>query len=134
MQLATSKINHVCMDYLNNQKFENLCSELSFVRPIQHQVSVHAIRNGRRKMEDRHVVLQDLNTICSLHVIISFAVKVVSYCTHCAFIDISRMVFPQAIMQCLMVMLELMQLFMLLLNFIRSCAGTKNYARTLQLP
>ena len=68
MQLVTSKINHICSEYLNNQKFDNLCTELSFCNKTLHPVSVHAIRNGRRKMEDRHVVIQDLNTICSLRV------------------------------------------------------------------
>lgn len=27
--------------------------------------SVHAVKNGRRKMEDRHVVIHDLNVIYS---------------------------------------------------------------------
>ncbi|KAK4004606.1 hypothetical protein OUZ56_006339 [Daphnia magna] len=66
MQLVTSKINNVCFEFLNNQKFESLCTELSFSNRQLHPVSVHAIRNGRRKMEDRHVVIQDLNTICSI--------------------------------------------------------------------
>ncbi|XP_057372257.1 WASH complex subunit 2-like [Daphnia carinata] len=66
MQLVTSKINNVCFEFLNNQKFESLCTELSFSNRPLHPVSVHAIRNGRRKMEDRHVVIQDLNTICSI--------------------------------------------------------------------
>ncbi|EFX85505.1 hypothetical protein DAPPUDRAFT_127609 [Daphnia pulex] len=52
--------------FLNNQKFESLCTELSFSNRTLHPVSVHAIRNGRRKMEDRHVVIQDLNKICSI--------------------------------------------------------------------
>lgn len=68
MQLVTSKINNVCLEFLNNQKFESLCTELSFSDRPLHPVSVHAIRNGRRKMEDRHVVIQDLNTICSIRV------------------------------------------------------------------
>lgn len=68
MQLVTSKINNVCFEFLNNQKFESLCTELSFSNRQLHPVSVHAIRNGRRKMEDRHVVIQDLNTICSIRV------------------------------------------------------------------
>ena len=51
---------------LNNQKFESLCAELSFSDRPLHPVSVHAIRNGRRKMEDRHVVIQDLNKVCGL--------------------------------------------------------------------
>ena len=68
MQLVTSKINSVCLDFLNNQKFENMCTELSFKHRALHPVSVHAIRNGRRKMEDRHVVVQDLNTICYIRV------------------------------------------------------------------
>lgn len=68
MQLVTSKINNVCFEFLNNQKFESLCTELSFSNRPLHPVSVHAIRNGRRKMEDRHVVIQDLNTICSIRV------------------------------------------------------------------
>lgn len=68
MQLVTSKINSVCLDFLNNQKFENMCTELSFKHRVLHPVSAHAIRNGRRKMEDRHVVVQDLNTICYIRV------------------------------------------------------------------
>jgi hypothetical protein len=69
MQLVTSKINNVCLDHIDNRKFENLCTELSFNHRVLHPVSVDAVRNGRRKMEDRHVVIQDLNRICSLKVI-----------------------------------------------------------------
>ena len=68
MQLVILKMNNLCADYLNNKKFEDLCSDLKTERHPMHPVSFHAVRNGRRKMEDRHVVLQDLNAICSLQV------------------------------------------------------------------
>lgn len=83
MQLVTSKINQVCLEYLNNQKFENLCTELSFSEKALHPVSVHAIRNGRRKMEDRHVVIQDLNTVCNIRVLTQTIFSLSTQCIGC---------------------------------------------------
>ena len=52
-----------------------VCSEWnkqlpSSVRPPRQAfpVSVHAIKNTRRRMEDRHVILPDLNTLYQLQV------------------------------------------------------------------
>ncbi|XP_023243431.1 probable serine/threonine-protein kinase DDB_G0282963 [Centruroides sculpturatus] len=36
------------------------------LEPLPHIVSVCAIKNSRRKMEDRHVILHNLNTVCGL--------------------------------------------------------------------
>ena len=128
MQLVTSKINNVCFEFLNNQKFESLCTELSFSNRPLHPVSVHAIRNGRRKMEDRHVVIQDLNTICSIRVnkktMTSSKEKVIS-----VNICFDRMIYPQATMPYSMVMQEQTRHFTRLLSFTKNWFPIRNSPR-----
>ncbi|XP_076344596.1 uncharacterized protein LOC143244218 [Tachypleus tridentatus] len=46
--------------------YEQVASTTIWPRPPIHEVSVCAIKNARRKMEDRHMVLHDLNVACDL--------------------------------------------------------------------
>ncbi|KAJ8940633.1 hypothetical protein NQ318_020690 [Aromia moschata] len=59
MQTVMAKTNEVCLRYLDNSM---LCSLPSPGGPY-FLTSIHAVKNGRRKMEDRHVVIHDLNTM-----------------------------------------------------------------------
>lgn len=63
MQAVTNEVNEICRRYLDN-------SRLALLPPPSStpQVAVGAIRNARRKMEDRHVVLHDLHTIFNIQV------------------------------------------------------------------
>lgn len=59
MQCVVTKTNEICLRYLDNSK---LCSLPSPGAPYN-TVSVCAIKNNRRRMEDRHVVIHDLNAL-----------------------------------------------------------------------
>lgn len=64
MQTVMAKTNEICARYLDNSV---LCS-LPSPGPPNFKVSVYAARNSRKKMEDRHVVVHDLNTIFNIQV------------------------------------------------------------------
>lgn len=70
MQCVMAKTNEVCLRYLDNSM---LCS-LPSPGPPYNIVSVYALKNLRRKMEDRHVVIHDLNTMFNIQVIQCFFV------------------------------------------------------------
>ena len=58
LQSVTSTVNQVCRKLKIDEKtFKSVKS--GRVIPC----SVHAVKNGRRKMEDRHVLIHDLNAI-----------------------------------------------------------------------
>ncbi|KAF5307987.1 hypothetical protein FQR65_LT06555 [Abscondita terminalis] len=59
MHCVVTKTNEICLRYLDNSK---LCS-LPSPGPPYNAVSVCAIKNSRRRMEDRHVIIHDLNTL-----------------------------------------------------------------------
>ncbi|XP_031349973.1 uncharacterized protein LOC116175807 isoform X3 [Photinus pyralis] len=61
MQSVIGKTNEVCRRYLDNSK---LCS-LPAPGPPYNVVSACAIKNSRRRMEDRHVIVHDLSTLFS---------------------------------------------------------------------
>ena len=60
LQNVTSTVNEVCRRLKSEEK-----PTVKGSRLIPH--SVHAVKNGRRKMEDRHVVVHDINVIYSGH-------------------------------------------------------------------
>lgn len=68
-----AKTNEVCLRYLDNSMLCSLPAP-SFTYNV---VTVAASRNKRRKMEDRHVVIHDLNTMFNVQVILDifFGVK-----------------------------------------------------------
>lgn len=59
MQAVMAKANEVCLRYLDNSM---LCS-LPTPTTNFYLTSANAVRNKRRTMEDRHVVIHDLNTM-----------------------------------------------------------------------
>ena len=60
LQSVTSTVNQVCKKLkLEEKSLRNVRSCNNRVLPS----SVHAVKNGRRKMEDRHVLIHDLNAI-----------------------------------------------------------------------
>ena len=60
LQSVTSTVNQVCKKLKMDEKtYKNV--RHGRVLPT----SVHAVKNGRRKMEDRHVQIHDLNAIFS---------------------------------------------------------------------
>ncbi|XP_024944588.1 mucin-17 isoform X2 [Cephus cinctus] len=63
MQAVTSKVNEICSRYLDNSRLALLPPPPSTPMP---RVSAYCIKNCRRKMEDRHVVLHDLHIIFSI--------------------------------------------------------------------
>lgn len=60
MQSVMGKTNEILQRYLDNSK---LCSLPSPSGRSYSITSAYAIKNCRRSMEDRHVVIHDLNTI-----------------------------------------------------------------------
>ncbi|XP_050304979.1 titin-like isoform X2 [Anthonomus grandis grandis] len=62
MQAVMAKTNQVCLRYKDNSM---LCS-LPPPSNTYFVTSIYAARNRRRKMEDRHVAIHDLNTMFSL--------------------------------------------------------------------
>lgn len=65
MQAVTGKVNEICQRYLENSRLALLPPPPSTPMPL---ATAFAIRNNRRKMEDRHVILHDLNTIFNIKV------------------------------------------------------------------
>ncbi len=65
MQAVTSKVNEICQRFLDNSRLALLPPPPSIPLPL---ASSHAIKNRRRKMEDRSVVLHDLHTMFSINV------------------------------------------------------------------
>uniref|UniRef100_A0A0C9R2P2 Ppm1e protein n=1 Tax=Fopius arisanus TaxID=64838 RepID=A0A0C9R2P2_9HYME len=63
MQAVTGKVNEICQRYLENSRLALLPPPPGNPLP---QTTVRAIRNSRRRMEDRHVILHDLNSIFSI--------------------------------------------------------------------
>ena len=69
LQNVTSTVNQVCRR-LKMEEYKTTGSSASAANPKIKPGrltpnSVHAVKNGRRKMEDRHVVIHDLNIIYS---------------------------------------------------------------------
>lgn len=58
---AISKLPAICNAFLEQDNLESLCCS-------KYNTSVFAIKNKRRKMEDRHVILHDLNAVLDLKV------------------------------------------------------------------
>jgi hypothetical protein len=64
MQVVTGKVNEVCLRYCDNGKLVTLPPP-SPGPPI----SSCAIKNTRRRMEDRHVIIEDFNAVFDIQVL-----------------------------------------------------------------
>lgn len=79
MQTVVAKTNEVCLRYMENSM---LCS-LPPPGPPYNVTTLCAVKNGRRQMEDRHVIIHDLNTMFNIQVkyyFIIFVIILVFYC------------------------------------------------------
>jgi hypothetical protein len=63
MQVVTGKVNEVCLRYRDNGKLATLPPPSSGP-----PISSCAIKNTRRCMEDRHVIIEDFHTVFSVQV------------------------------------------------------------------
>ena len=64
LQNVTSTVHQVCRRLKMDEYKSNSSSVNKKIKPGRLTPnSVHAVKNGRRKMEDRHVVIHDLNII-----------------------------------------------------------------------
>lgn len=64
MKVVTGKVNEVCSRYCDNGKLATL-PQPSPGPPI----SSCAIKNTRRRMEDRHVIIEDFHTVFDIQVL-----------------------------------------------------------------
>jgi hypothetical protein len=64
MKVVTAKVNEVCLRYGDNGKLATL-PQPSPGPPI----SSCAIKNTRRRMEDRHVIIEDFHTVFGIQVL-----------------------------------------------------------------
>ena len=64
MKVVTGKVNDVCLRYRDNGKLATL-PQPSPGPPI----SSCAIKNTRRRMEDRHVIIEDFHTVFDIQVL-----------------------------------------------------------------
>lgn len=76
-----------------NRLFEMCClwlKEFPFRRRPQpyYETSIHAIKNMRRKMEDKHVIIPDFNTLFNVQV------DMISPHATCAYIMYSNCLYP----------------------------------------
>lgn len=69
MQLSISKINDVCQSLLDNLELDKLIPSPPAQKPPLY--SAKGLKNTRRHMEDRHIVIDDFNAI--------FGIKVISW-------------------------------------------------------
>lgn len=65
MQAVTNKVNEIFTRYLDNSRLAMLPPPSSKLPPLARSA---ALKNGKRKMEDRHVEIYDLHTICNVQV------------------------------------------------------------------
>lgn len=67
MQTVVAKINDVCQRLLDNAQLDTIPPPPS-KQLASPRYSVNAIKNTRRKMEDRHVVIDDFDRVFGLDV------------------------------------------------------------------
>lgn len=68
MQLSISKVNDVCKSLLDNLLLDKLIpSPSTLKRPALYVAK--AIKNTRRHMEDRHIVIDDFNSVFGIQVV-----------------------------------------------------------------
>lgn len=65
MQAIVHKVNEICPRFLDNSRLALLPPPPSTPLPL---ATSHAIKNRRKKMEDKSVVLHDIHTMFSIKV------------------------------------------------------------------
>lgn len=66
MQLSISKINDVCQSLLDNLQLDKLIPSPPLKRPPLY--SAKGVKNTRRHMEDRHIIIDDFNSVFGIKV------------------------------------------------------------------
>lgn len=66
MQLSISKINDVCISLLDNLLLDKCIPSTPFKQPPLY--SAKGIKNTRRHMEDRHIIIDDFNSVFGIKV------------------------------------------------------------------
>lgn len=66
MQLSISKINDVCQSLLDNLQLDMLIPSPPLKRPPMY--SAKGVKNTRRHMEDRHIIIDDFNSVFGIKV------------------------------------------------------------------
>lgn len=66
MQLSISKVNDVCQSLLDNLQLDKLIPSPPIRSPPLY--SAKGIKNTRRHMEDRHIIIDDFNSIFNVKV------------------------------------------------------------------
>lgn len=67
MQLSVSKVNDVCQSLLDNLQLDKLIPSPPLKRPPLY--SAKGVKNTRRHMEDRHIIIDDFNSVFGIKVI-----------------------------------------------------------------
>lgn len=67
MQLSISKINDVCQSLLDNLQLDKIIPTSPLNRPSLY--SAKGVKNTRRHMEDRHIIIDDFNSVFGIQVI-----------------------------------------------------------------
>lgn len=73
MQTVIAKINAVCQRLLDNSQLDMIPAPPP-AQKAPPRYAVSAIKNYRRKMEDRHVVIDDFNGVFGIEVSIGYAI------------------------------------------------------------
>lgn len=63
MQLAISQVNDICERLLDNIQLETLVPPLPSPAELPPLYSAKGVKNTRRHMEDRHIILDDFNAV-----------------------------------------------------------------------
>lgn len=70
MQKVIAELIQTCIELLDNEKLKVLLSNVSSVKYPTYVVT--AIKNSRKKMEDRHICINDFSKLYSLEVVFFF--------------------------------------------------------------
>lgn len=68
MQLSISKINDVCQSLLDNLQLDSLIPPPPAPSEKPPRYSAKGVKNTRRHMEDRHIIIDDFNSVFGIKV------------------------------------------------------------------
>lgn len=68
MQLSISKINDVCQSLLDNLQLDKLIPSNIETLKRPPLYSAKGVKNTRRHMEDRHIIIDDFNSVFGIKV------------------------------------------------------------------
>lgn len=68
MQLAISQVNDICEKLLDNHQLETLVPPIPPPAQRPPPYSAKGVKNTRRHMEDRHIIVDDFNAVFGIKV------------------------------------------------------------------